>query len=138
MKGIPFGDIRVVDYAVKYVVVDHLQQSDKNGNDESAPYECKREVNVGVLGFHSLLAQSNLLNDVLNFNDRVGIELHNTCTKIEARADTQEAEDASKGSKGRANEELSYDFDVVDLFEENIVQSGEVGADCWIRREFYT
>ena len=70
-----------------------------------------REVNVGVLG------------------------LHGTCTEIKARADTQEAEDASKGSNRRANKELSCDFD---LFEENIVQSGEVGADCWIRREFYT
>jgi len=68
----------------------------------------------------------------------VGVGLHNTCTKIEVQADTQEAEDASKELKRRANEELSYDFDVVDLFEENIVQSGEVGADCWIRREFYT
>jgi len=101
-------------------------------------YMNAREVNVGVLGLHGLSAQSNLLNDVLNFNDRVGVGLHNTCTKIEVRADTQEAEDASKGSKRRTNEELSYDFDVVDLFEENIVQSGEVGADCWIRREFYT
>jgi hypothetical protein len=85
-----------------------------------------------------LSAQSNLLNDVLNFNDRVGVGLYNTYTEIEARADTQEAEDASKGSKRHANEELSCDFDVVDLFEENIVQSGEVGADCWVRREFYT
>ena len=25
VKGIPFGDIRVIDYAVKYVVTDHLQ-----------------------------------------------------------------------------------------------------------------
>ena len=83
-------------------------------------------------------AQSNRLNDVLNFNDRVSVGLHNTCTEIEAWADTQEAEDASRGSKGRANEELSCDFDVVDLFEENIVQRGEVGADCWIRRESYT
>ena len=128
----------MVDYAVKYVVADHLQQSGKNGNDESAPYKCKKEVNVGVLGFHGLSAQSNLLNDVLNFNDRVSVGLHNMCTKIEVWADTQEAEDASKGSKRHVNEELSCDFNIVDLFEENIVRSGEVGADCWIRREFYT
>jgi hypothetical protein len=74
-----------------------------NSNDESASYECKREVNVGVLGLYGLLAQSNLLNDILNFNDWVGIELHNMCTEIEAQADTQEAEDASKGLKRHVN-----------------------------------
>jgi len=68
------------------------------------------------------------------FNDWVSVGLHNMCTKNRGgRQILSEAEDASKGSKRHVNKELSCDFNIVDLFEENIVQSSKWERIVWIQ-----
>ena len=68
----------------------------------SAPDGCKIEDNIGVLHLDGLLSLSNLLSNILDHNNQVGLD------------DMQQI-----------------------LFEESVIQSDKVGADCWIRREFY-